>query len=253
MKKPLKKKSRQIAKKPRARADQWVCVGADVSTYSIALAGIHKTPDGKIKAKAVAKRWERGTDYFTRMAEAAKAHELVHDLLGELGAIVELDQVFFACEEPISFGHLQRKESQTIKQQCQISGSFLGSLLRWGWVNIYEIQANAWRKVVADDLAAHHGIDFTTYSGKYNSLDVLPLPEGMRPSAKTVGKYRSQQWVAEIHPKWDGNWPDTIQHYKRGLISRPPESRAQGVQPDDRYDAFPMAEWVRREIRKSKS
>lgn len=230
----------------------YVAVGGDVSTYSISLAAIARTHDGKVRTGAVSLRWEKTTDYFGRIADAANVKELVYELFTATRVMPNLGDVYFAVEEPISYGHLERKESQTIKQQCQISGAFLGGLLKWGWTNIFEIQANSWRKVVADDLAEKFNADFTIHVSKYNNPDLLPLPKDWHVSPKSIGKYRSQQWLHEIHPSWDGHWPDIISHSTRGHIPRPVESHAAGMQPDDRYDAYPMAAWMRREIKRGK-
>ena len=221
----------RVAKKKKKSGVQWsrvewVAVGADVSTYSIALAGCAKLSNGKLRqAKAISLRWEKGTDYFQRIKDAAKGHDLMLDLFSALKVEPSSHEVFIAVEEAVSFGHMQRHQSNSLKQQLQISGSFLGSLVRWGYPNIYEIQANQWRKLVAADLG------ITTHHTKWGK--------------GADSKYRSQEWVEEFHPKWDGHWPDCITHTTRGLIPRPEGSKAKGVQPDDRYDALAIMNWMR--------
>jgi len=232
---------------------EWCAIGADVSMATISLAGIAKLKSGDIKGAAVAVRWERGEDYIVRMRQAAKAHEIVHDLFSKLKIMPELDEVYFALEEPFPLGMVKQMESNALKQQAQISGAFFGGLLRWGWNHIYEISANSWRKIVADDIAAGISDGFSIHHTKWNSRDFLPLPEGYRANDKTVGKYRAQFWVEKFHPEWDGKWPDLISHSKRGLIPRPEGSNAQGVQSDDRYEAFAMAKWMQNEIERSQS
>lgn len=246
--KGLKKKTKRV----RATSVEYVAIGADVSTYSISLSGLALMKNGDTRHGSISKRWTKEHDYFSRMRDAARAHELVLDLMGGMNLLAELNDVFIAAEEPVSYGHLQRKESKTIKQQCQISGSFLGSMLRWGWNQIYEIQANSWRKVIADDLAAKHKVDFTIHKSKWNEPSFLAFPKEFHFSPKSAGKYRAAQWLHEIHPDWDGHWPDIISDNKLGMIPRPEGRKAQGVQPDDRYDAFPMAEWMRRELEKAR-
>ncbi len=202
-----------------------VAVGVDISTYSISMAGTAYLANGKKRTgRAISHRWEKDDDYFLRLKEVANAHNFVHDLLTALRVDAEVGDLCFAVEEAVSFGHIQRGMSNSIKQQLQISGSFLGGLLRYGYKNIYEIQANSWRKVVADDLGItiHH-----TKWGK-----------------GAEGKYRVQEWVEKFHPKWDGHWPDMISTTKRGLIPRPETSRAKGVQPDDRYAALAIMQWM---------
>lgn len=223
----VKKKSKR--KPVRWQSVEWVAVGADVSTYSISLAGMAKLGNGKLRsAKAVTLRWEKDTDYFKRIRDASQCQNLMFDLFAALKVEPELVNVFIAVEEAVSFGHMQRHQSKSMKQQLQISGAFLGGLLRWGWNNLYEIQANQWRKYVAEELG------ITTHHTKWGK--------------GRDGKYRSQEWVENFHPKWDGKWPDIISA-KRGMIPRPEGSKAQGVQPDDRYDALGIMWWMRKELK----
>ncbi len=221
-----KKKSKPTGKWSRVR---WVVVGADISTYSISLGGMALLSDGKIRsAKAVRLGWEKDTDYFERMKDAANAQNPMHDLFSALRLEPELAQVFIAVEEAVSFGHLQRHASNSAKQQLQISGAFLGGLLRYGWKNIYEIQANQWRKVIADDLG------ITIHKTKWS-------PGG-------EGKFRAREWVEKFHPKWDGHWPDMIRT-QRGLITKPEASKAKAQQSDDRYEALAAMWWMRQQMK----
>jgi hypothetical protein len=224
---------------------EWVAVGIDTSTYSISGAMIAMQYGKLTPVRTDVIRWGKGTDYFTRMRAAAMAHEFMIDLLGpKVGA--KLEEVYIAIEEPVSYGHMQRMQSQSIKQQIQIQGALMGGLLRWGYQNIYEIQANQWRKIIADDLG------ITIHKTKYNDADFLPLPDGFHVAKGAVGKFRSKQWAQEFHSDWDGHWTDLIQHTKLGVIAKPPESKAAGFQPDDRYDALAMMEWMRREVEKAR-
>lgn len=210
---------------------KWVIIGVDISTYSIALAGMALTAEGKIRVKAISRRWQRNTDYFKRMDEVARAHDLIHDLLGEMKVMAELENMYFAIEEAVPIGALQRsKSNKSAKQQIQISGSFIGGLLRYGYKNLWEIQWNQWAAVVASDLG------ITIHHTKWN-------PD------KRVGKFRAQQWVEQFHPKWDGKWPDLIESSKLGLIPRG-ESKARGTQSDDRYEALGIMWFLRCELKK---
>lgn len=206
-----------------------MAVGIDCSLASVSLGGISKT-HGKIRAKATAKRWRKDVDYFTRLRDVSKSHDLIHDLLAELRVMPELDQIFIAIEEPVAMGHMQRNQGNSIKQQIEINGALLGGLLRWGFPHIYQIQANQWRKVVADDLG------ITTHHTKWN-------PNG-------EGKFRAKEWVKKFHPKWDGQWDDLIRSSKHGLIPRPEKSIAKAEQSDDRYEALAMAQWARLNLAK---
>lgn len=261
MAKPVKKKSApKLRKKPVPGKKttgkgwsrvEWVAIGADVSMSSISLAGIARTRDGKVRVGTHTVRWEKGTDFFERMGSAAKAHDVVHELFINMKVMPELNEIAIATEEAVPIGMLQRgtkgknagATGAWMKQQIQISGAFVGGLVRYGYKDIYEIQANQWRALVAADLG------ITTHYSKWKTEDVLALPEHYHVKKDSIGKYRAQQWVELFHPKWDGKWPDIITSAK-GKVSRPEKSKAMGEQCDDRYEALAMAEWLRRELKK---
>ena len=46
------------------------------------------------------KRWDKNFHYFERLKDAAKSHDLIHDLIGQLGMTPEIDEIFIAQEEP---------------------------------------------------------------------------------------------------------------------------------------------------------
>ncbi len=224
---------KKVAKKkksgrPWSRVKQ-VCIGVDTSLYSISLAGIAETKNGETRAGAIAKRWEKTDDYFTKINDAAHGETLLHDLFLHMKIEPELDQVYISIEEPVSIGHLQRSHSMHMKQQIEIEGALLGSMFRWGWKQVWQIQAQQWQSVVAADLG------ITTHHSKWNPT-------------KREGKFRAKDWIKQFHPEWDGEWPDIIQHSKRGMIPRPGDSKARGQQSDDRYEALAMAEFQRRQI-----
>lgn len=237
MAKVVKKKKRQISaeapvsgSKTRWVKVEWVSVGVDISVSSVSLAGIAKTKSGKIRnAKAISCRWSKEVDYFERMKQAAQAHDLMHELFAALKVDCELHEVYIAIEEPVAIGHLQRGVSMHVKQQLEICGAFMGGLLRYGWLNLHQIQWQTWAKLIADDLG------ITTHHTKWN-------PD------KHIGKYRAQQWVEKFHPKWDGHWPDLVQNSKHGLVPRG-DSKAKGKQSDDRYEALGVMNWMKSEIR----
>lgn len=235
MAKVVKKKRPNSAKSPvsggktRWSRVEWVAVGVDISVSSVSLAGIAKTSSGKIRsAKAISCRWQKEVDYLERMKQAAKAHDLMHELFMAMKVEPELHQVNIAIEESVAIGHLQRGVSMHVKQQLEICGAFMGGLLRYGWQYLYQIQWQQWAKLVAEDLG------ITTHHTKWN-------PD------KHVGKYRAQQWVEQFHPKWDGHWPDLVYSSKHGLVERG-DSKAKGKQSDDRYEALGIMNWMRKEI-----
>lgn len=213
----------------------YVACGFDVSTYSIA--GAAFAWDNVLKQNlgpvAVVKRWEKGTDYFTRLADAARGVELVHALIAQLKMIPERDDVYIAIEEPFSFGQHKSFNSNSLKQQAQISGSFLGGLVKYGYDHLFEINNVWWRQIVAAELG------ITTHFSKWN-------PD------KKIGKFRAKQWVEN---KWPGrfDFPDLIDHPKRGLIPKPADSRARARQSDDRYEAIAMATYMREEIERTRA
>lgn len=219
------------SKKKPYRTVKWIAVGADVSMSSISLGGIAKTSEGKIRTGAVTTRWPKNTDYFKRMVDAAKAHDIVHELFIEMRIQAEIEEIHFAVEEAVAIGYLQRaSNSSWAKQQIQISGAFLGGLLRYGYKDIREIQAQQWQALVAADLG------ITTHHSKWNPT-------------KKEGKFRAREWVEQFHPAWDGRWPDLIADAKLGLIPKPEGRKQQPKQSDDRYEALAMAWWMRQEMK----
>jgi hypothetical protein len=226
---PVKKKKPKRISGPK---DSWVAVGIDLSTSSIAGCAfgydymLRKKERGPVFNSV---RWERHQDYFHRLNELSRGHIFILDLIGQLKMLVEPDRVNIAIEEPWPFGMQKRLESNSLKQQAQMSGCFIGGLIRWGYVHIYEIHNQWWRGIIAEDLG------ISTHWTKYG--------KGIE------GKMRSKEWALDFMKAPE--WPDLIQHSKRGLIPRPEGSRAKAQQPDDRYDALAMAVWMKRELEKS--
>lgn len=233
--------TRPVAKKPKRKEIQptWCAVGIDISTYSIAMAAIawDRVLNRYIGPVTTTVRWTKGDHWYTRMVESNRPEILLHDMFAKLKITPDLHEVFIAVEEPWPPGMEKRGHSQTLKQQAQISGALMGGLLRWGWTQVYEIHNTWWRSIVAEDL----GISIASHG---NDIERRWNPE---PKSK-IGKYRSQQWANEIHPDWVPEpWPDLITT-KDGLIPRPEKSKAKGTQPDDRYDALPIMQWMVNEI-----
>jgi hypothetical protein len=229
--KPVKKK-RKLEGKTGRRKPGWVACGFDVSMSS--LAGATFAWDNTLKRlvgpSTVIVRWERDIDYFTRLAQAAKAYDHIHALLAGLKMSIGKDDIYIAVEEPWPFHMVKQAESNALKQQAQISGAFLGGLTHYGYFNIQEIPANHWRQVVAKDLG------ITIHHSKWN-------PD------KRIGKFRAKEWALS---RFDiPEFVDLIQHSKRGLIPRPDESKARAVQSDDRYEAVAIAKWMVEEIKRS--
>lgn len=192
-----------------------VAIGFDLSLSS--LAGCIKFRD--LTAKKIngpewtSKRWPKGTAHEDKLREVAKAHEFVFDLLAKARALVELDEVFIGVEEvPIS----KLSESQRVREQCEIVGAFFGGLLRYGYKNVFKVNPKSWQALVAADLDRKANKEFT-------KLDV-------------------KDWAIEVYDA--PRWRDLIRNGKLGLVPRPKGSKAQAIQPDDRYDATGIMEYV---------
>lgn len=218
-------------------------IGVDLSPASIALAALNYDP----KLKKIygpgfhMHRWKPEDHYFTRMKDLAKAFSLVNAVLNEVKFFGSDVDVWIAVEEPWPFGMVGRAQSQSLKQQAEMSGAFLGGLLRNNYQNIFQIQANSWRKIVADDLG------ITTHHSKWKD-PALAAVYNCTPG--DTGKFRAKQWA--LQRKFPGNaeipdWPEIINHRQLGRIPRPADSRHKAIQCDDRYDALAVMMWMRDE------
>lgn len=221
-----KKKAKRIS---HSKAS-WVAVGIDLSTASISgcAIGYDKTLRKDVGPVFHTVRWEREDDYFTRLNVLCRGHNFILDMMAPLKMLVKQDNVHIAIEEPWPFGMQKRLESNSLKQQAQMSGVFIGSLLRYGFERIYEIHNQWWKGIIADDLG------ITTHWSKYG--------KGIE------GKMRAKEWALEFHDVPD--WPDLI-YSKRGLIPRPEGSKAKAKQPDDRYDALAISCWMAKELKQN--
>jgi hypothetical protein len=215
-----------------------VWIGADLSLHSLALAGLAYDSVLKkwIGPNFILVSWNQDDHYFSRLAELAKCHTVVIDLLTEMKLLASSSQIFIAQEEPWPFGMASRGkgQSQTLKQQAEMSGAFLAGLLNHGYTNIYQIHNTWWRKIVADDLG------ITIHYSKWG--------KGIE------GKMRPKQWCQTQWPlKYGKQFPNKMPVYadmvmsKGSRISQPKGSKAKPIQPDDRYQALPMALWMMRE------
>jgi hypothetical protein len=239
----------KISTKPSARKKHhkkstktWMVCGFDLSMSSIA--GAAYCYDGTLRKEIgpsfTMKLWEKNTHYFERITDAALAHNFIHDLQVGLKVVAELDEIYIAVEEPFPVGMVKRLESQSIKQQAEISGAFLGGLLRYGYKNLFQISWQSWAALVAGDLG------ITTHHSKWN-YNSTPNPFKLAPNGKGSGKWRAKEWALNSDYEVK-KWKDLINHHTRGKIHRPKESKARGVQPDDRYDALGVMHWMRTEL-----
>jgi hypothetical protein len=238
--KPRKKHPKKKLPQPRElRSRGWAVLGFDISLSSIAAAGIgYDETLKKFKGpEFMYLRWEKDDEYFDRLKEAANAHLLIDALLTELGLVLNMDEIFIAQEEPWPVGMaLRGGASSFLKQQAEISGAFLGGLVRWGYTNVSQMNSIRWRQVVASDLG------ITIHHSKWRSPE-LALQYNCKPIDS--GKFRAKQWALNPGYAFQGgafpneipDWPDII-HSKDGNKPRPEGSVAKAIQPDDRYDAL---------------
>lgn len=214
--------------KKKKKQPTLVVIGIDTSMSSMAACA--KMWDGTLqKFRGPVwhiKRWQKDDPYWDRMMFAAKAHDFILDTVVKMkGAIFDIDEIFIGVEEPWTYGEVGRGRSGYLKQQAQIQGAFFGGLIRWGYPNIFEVSIPAWQALVADDL-------------------------DMKRSKKSGwDKFTIKEWVREIYPEAP-DWPDLIQHSKKGKIPQPESSVAKPVQPDDRYDATGIMTWTWDEAQK---
>ena len=242
---------------PESRSKGWAALGFDLSVSSIAgcLLGYDATLDRRVGPHFLMRRWTKDDHYFSRLHMVAVAEEHVHDLLVEAKLFLDLDEIFIAVEEPFPphSGFTGRGSSQSLKQQAEISGAFLGGLMRYGYRELYQIGNHQWRQIIANDL------EITIHHTKWKD-PALAAIYNCKP--EHTGKFRSRQWafhtlgiapaLAQMgFPEEIPDWPDIITHKEHGKIPRPEGSKAKSMQPDDRYDALAMAEWMRQELHKA--
>jgi len=227
----------------------WVVAGFDTSLSSLAGAAIaYNQVTKKFKGPAfVIQRWSKEIPYLDRLGQATRSHELLLDLQAQLGISVRTDEVFIAQEEPFPphGAFMKGGASGFLKQQAEISGAFVGGLMRYGFKEFWQMNNNTWRKTIADMLS-ENGRDITTHHSKWKDPSLCAV---YNCAPKDSGKFRSKQWafdmfgagplLAQLHfPEEIPNWPDIIESGKLGKIPRPEGSNAKAVQPDDRYDAL---------------
>jgi hypothetical protein len=206
--------------------DSWVAVGMDMSFTSIAATAIgwDAVLDKMTDVKWGEIRWTPEDDYFTRLGQAAKVHELVTDVIPGLWTI-EPNRVCICVEEPFPLGMVARKTftGSWIKQQCEVAGAAKGALVRYGWPNIYEINNAQWKATL-----------------RREGITIRKMPEG---------KWDVKTWAMAALGIPD--MPDLVAGKEGGKIPRPESgwgAKAKAVQPSDVYDAAACMAWMQDEI-----
>jgi hypothetical protein len=218
----MARKSVKAVKLQTEPVPSWIALGVDISMSSIAIAAIgwDKTMRKMRGPSLHTVRWNHGEHYFERMEDASRARNLLDGAVSGLKFYVaDPSDIFIAVEEPWPLGIVKRAQSAWIKQQAQMSGSFIGGLLRDGYRNVYEVNNQAWHGIVREHFKP----------------DTIPQKEI---------KWKVKEWALEAFDVPE--LPDLIQS-KHGKIPRPEKSRAKAQQPDDIYDALGIMSWMQNE------
>lgn len=199
----------------------WAVIGWDtsmtaVSAVCVAYDGLTDTMKGPVYGEI---RWMPEDDYFARLGDASRAHDLALDLLKETW-VMESFRVYMAFEEPVPFGMIKKSGmSGWIKQQCEVAGAVKGSLVRYGFKHLYEINNSQWRKTLRD--------------------------EGVAVRKGAEGKWDVKTWAIKAFGLPD--LPDLVKSKSGAKIPRPKSgfgAKAKAVQPNDIYDAAAVCAWM---------
>jgi hypothetical protein len=203
----------------------WAALGFDTSVTSLAGVGIgfDAKLDKMVGPFYADVRWTPEDDYFKRLADASRGHDLVQDILKRMW-IIDLDRTFIGIEEPFPLGMLKRKkfEGSWVKQQSEVAGAFKGALAKYGYVNMYEINNAQWKATL-----------------RREGVTIRAMPEG---------KWDVKEWAIGAFGLPD--LPDLVKGKSGGKIPRPLEgfgAKAQAVQPNDIYDAAAVCAWMQDE------
>ena len=207
-----------------AQRASWAAVGVDtsltaLSAVAVAYDGMRDAMIGPFWSEI---RWMPEVDYFDRLGQAAKGHELIQSVLAKTW-VLDPTRIFIAVEEPWYFGATKRGQSAWLKQQAEVAGAFKGSIVRWGYTNIYEINNSQWRKAIRDD-----------------GHDVRKGPEG---------KWDVKDWAINAFGLPD--LPDLVKSKSGAKIPRPESgfgAKAKPVQPNDIYDAAACCAWMQNNL-----
>lgn len=228
----------------RAVEASWAAVGIDTSmTACSAVAMGFDAKTKKMVGPTYAEiRWTPDDDYFKRLGQAAKGHELVLDVLRPLW-VIDPEKTFIAIEEPFPLGMIGRAvagkgtwQGSFIKQQSEVSGAFKGSLVRYGYLNIYEINNAQWHATIRKD-----GIEFEVIRRAWTKQE--------KDAAKYRNKFLIKTWAVKAFGLPE--LPDLVASKSGAKVPRPAEgygAKAKAVQPNDIYDAAACCAWMQDEI-----
>ena len=207
-----------------AQERSWAAVGVDTSMTACSVVGVGYDGllDKMVGPSWAETRWLPGDDYFKRLAEAAHGEALIHDVLAKLW-VIDPAKVYIALEEPWYFGAVKAGVSGWLKQQAEIAGAFKGSLARWGYMNMYEINNAQWKKVLRGE-----GVPILPQNKKDPDL-----------------KWKVKEWAIQAFGLPE--FPDLVKSKSGMKIPRPEEgygAKAKAVQPNDIYDAAACCAWM---------
>ena len=210
--------------KEKAIEKSWAAVGLDTSMTAISAVAVGHDAllDRRVGPVWRELRWMPDVACFVRRTDTAKSHDLILDLLAEL-SFIKGERVYIAQEEPFPMGMLGGKTFQAgfAKQLAEISGSMLGSLLRYGYRNIEQINNVTWKKA----LRVEYGVEV--------------------PRKFDAAKWVTKVWAMEQYGMPD--LPDLVSSKSGAKIPRPESgygARAKAVQPLDIYDAAGICAWM---------
>lgn len=213
--KPQKAKKKNFKFSKVERKPSPIGIGADLSLSSLALsAKMYDSTLRELKGPSWAiTRWSKEVSLDEKLRQVAKGHDFIHEIMYELnhGIIPDSEVLFIGVEELPP----RAMDARRYREQAEIIGAFVGGLLRYGFTNVIRVNIKSWQSLVAAD---------------------------MEVSLKDLDKWIVKEWARQLHdaPKWK----DLIRNNKQGLIPKPQGSKAMPEQPDDRYDATGIMEWV---------
>lgn len=220
-----------------AREASWAALGADTSMTAISVVGVGYDGllDKMVGPMWAEIRWLPEDDYFLRLGQAAKGHELVLGVLASL-FVTDNERVFLAIEEPFHYGAAQRQIGSWLKQQAEIAGAFKGSLVRYGYTNIYEINNSQWHATLRKE-----GVPFDRAIRGASKSEKAAIQYG--------NKFLVKKWAIQAFGLPE--FPDLVKSKSGAKVPRPDEgfgAKAKAVQPSDIYDAAACAAWMQDEL-----